>query len=53
MVRKIFFCSEFPVIPEKWGEKKKKGNYDAFCFSSKRNKKIVKSMYEAGEQITF
>ena len=32
---KNIFCSEFSVIAEK---KKKKGNYEVICFSSKRNK---------------
>ena len=38
MVSKIFFCSEFPVTPEKWWRKEeKKRQLEAFCFSSKRN----------------
>ena len=36
MVCKIFFSSEFPVIPEE--KKRRRGNYEAFCFSSKRKK---------------
>ena len=42
MVRKIFFCSEFSVILESSREKKKKrDNYEAFCFSSKRNNSYI------------
>ena len=42
MVFKIVFApnspSDFHGIPEKrWRKKKKRGNYEAFCFSSKRN----------------
>ena len=40
VVCKIFFCSEFPDIPDKAGSHKKKntGNCKAFCVSRKRNK---------------
>ena len=39
MICKIFFCSEFPDIPEKsWRKEEEIGNYEVFCFSSKRNK---------------
>ena len=37
MVRKIFFAPNFPLFRKSGGEKKKKGNYEAFCFLSKRN----------------
>ena len=42
MVFKIVFAPNSPFdfhgIPEKrWRKKKKRGNYEAFCFSSKRN----------------
>ena len=39
MVCKILFCSEFPVIPEKWFRKEEEGgSYEASCLSSKRKK---------------
>ena len=40
-VRKKFFCSKFPVIPENAGEKKKRGNYEALCFSSKTQQAVI------------
>ena len=38
MVRKMFFFApnNSPLFLKIVGEKKKKGNYEAFCFSSKR-----------------
>ena len=37
MVRKIFFASNSALFQKSGREKeKKKGNYEAFCFSSKR-----------------
>ena len=41
MVRKILFCSEFPLSRNSAEKKKKKGNYKAFCFSSKRNNFLI------------
>ena len=36
MVRKKYFRSKLPLFRKSGGEKKK-GNYEAFCFSSKHN----------------
>ena len=47
MVSKIFFCFEFPDIPDKAGrknekkEKKNKGNCKALCVSGKRKKLVL------------
>ena len=42
MVRKILFCSEFPVILEKWWRKEEEAsNYEALCFTCK-HKNLMK-----------
>ena len=41
VVCKVYFFSEFPVIPEKWWTKKKnRDNYEASCFSGKRKNNL-------------
>ena len=49
MVHKIFFAPNFPLFRKSGGEKKKKGNYEAFCFLSKRIR-VVKNEHD---QINF
>ena len=41
-VKHFFFAPNSPLFGKSGGEKKKKrGNYEAFCFSSKHNKKRI------------
>ena len=43
---KCFFASNSPLFRKSCGGKKKKGgNYEAFCFLSKRNNKAFNNMY--------